>query len=121
VLIDYKRTRDAKLKRLFASLPVAICGATRAELLHGARNPGNLQKLLRFLNAFQQVTLPDAMWDTVGDNLAALRAAGLTIPFADVVIITVGIGNGVEVWARDRHFKDVQKVLPALQLFQEPP
>jgi predicted nucleic acid-binding protein len=121
VLIDFQRTRDPKLKKLFASLPVAICGATRAEILHGARNPGNRRNLLTFLNSFQQVSIPDNIWDPVGDHLASLRAAGLTIPFPDVVIITVGISNGIEVWARDKHFADVQKVLPALKLFQEPP
>jgi predicted nucleic acid-binding protein len=121
VLIDYQRTRDPKLKQLFTAQTVAICGATRAELLHGARNLGNRRNLLRFLNTFQQVSIPDALWDTVGDHLATLRAAGLTIPFADAVIITVGIVNDFEVWARDQHFSDVQRVLPALRLFQEPP
>ena len=58
-------------------------GVTRAELLHGARNLGNLRKLLGFLNTFQQGSIPDAIWETVGENLAALRAAGLTIPFAE--------------------------------------
>jgi predicted nucleic acid-binding protein len=121
VLIDYQRTRDPKLKRLFGKLPVAICGATRAEVLNGARNPGNRRRLLGFLNTFRQMSIPDALWDTIGDNLAALRTAGLTIPFADVVIITVGLANGIEVWARDKHFKDVQTVLSALKLYQEPP
>jgi predicted nucleic acid-binding protein len=43
VLIEYQRTADAKLAALFRSLPVAICGVTRAEILRGARNPADRQ------------------------------------------------------------------------------
>jgi predicted nucleic acid-binding protein len=53
--------------------------------------------------------------------LAALQAADLTLPFPDVVIATVAIAHGVELWARDYHFPLMQTVLPALQLFVEPP
>ena len=108
VLIDYQRTLDPKLKGLFASLPVGICGVTRAEMLHGARNLGNRRRILTLLNSFQQVSIPDSIWDTVGDHLAALRAAGLTISFPDVTIMTVGISLGAEVWARDNDFKNAQ-------------
>lgn len=33
MLIDFLRTKDAKLNTLFRSLPVAVCGVTRAEIL----------------------------------------------------------------------------------------
>jgi predicted nucleic acid-binding protein len=38
-----------------------------------------------------------------------------------VAIATVAIANGIELWARDRHFPLIQSILPALRLFQEPP
>jgi predicted nucleic acid-binding protein len=57
----------------------------------------------------------------VGDNLAALRRGGITVPFPDTVIATVGIENDVEVWTRDPHFPAMQSVLPQLKLLQEPP
>ena len=40
---------------------------------------------------------------------------------ADVIIATLGIHLDVEVWARDHHYLDIQKVLPVLKLFKEPP
>jgi predicted nucleic acid-binding protein len=120
VLIAYQRTADAKLAALFRSLPVAICRITRAEVLHGARNPSDRQQLLILLNAFQQVSIPDALWDVVGENLATLRA-GVTVPFPDVVLTTVALANGMELWTRDQHFTLIQGVLPSLKLFQEPP
>lgn len=61
------------------------------------------------------------MWDRVGDHLAALRSAGVTVPFADVVIATLAIENDIELWTRDRQFAIIQRVLPALRLFAEPP
>jgi predicted nucleic acid-binding protein len=56
----------------------------------------------------------------VGDNLALLQTRGLTIPFPDVMIATVGIAYGVEIWARDNHFSMMQTVLLGVRLFVEP-
>jgi len=121
VLIDFLRTKDPKLDGLFRSLPVGVCGPTRAEILAGARGGKDRQRLLLFLNRFQQVSTPDTSWDLVGENLAALYASGITVPFPDAVVATLGIENDIEVWARDPHFPIIQQVLPALKLFQEPP
>jgi predicted nucleic acid-binding protein len=121
VVIDYAKGRDAKLVALLPTLPVTVCGVTRAELLCGARDPADRQDLLNILAGFHQTPTPEALWDTVGDHLAALRAGGVVVPFPDVVIATVAIANGVELWTRDQQLKHVQRVLPALRLSQEPP
>ena len=47
-------------------------------------------------------------------NPRILRAAGISVPFQDVVIATVAIANGVELWTRDQQFALIQQVLPAL-------
>ena len=62
------------------------------------------QKLLADLATFQFVPMPDALWITAGDHLAALRRNGITVPLADAVVATLGIENDIEVWARDPHF-----------------
>jgi hypothetical protein len=121
VVIDYARGKDAKLVSLLPTLPVAVCGIVRAELLYGSRDPGDRPALLTLLNTFQQVPIPDSMWDIVGDHLAALRAAGITVPFQDVVIATLAIANDIELWTRDAQYAMIQTVLPALHLFQKPP
>jgi predicted nucleic acid-binding protein len=121
LVIDDIRGKDAKLQALLPGLPVAVCGLVRAEILCGARDAAHRSKLLVNLMAYQQLPFPDSIWDSVGDNLAALRRNGFTFPFPDVAIATLGIHQGIEVWARDRHFADIQKVLPALKLYQEPP
>lgn len=121
VVIDYLRTADAKLVSVFRIHDAAICGATRAEVLNGTRSPSHRTQLINALNTFKQLSFPEALWDNLGDNLRALRAAGVTVPFADVIIATVAIENDVELWARDNQFKLIQTVLPRLRLFQEPP
>lgn len=63
VLIDFLRTKEAKLARLFRSLGAAIAGVTRAEILAGARGAKDRQRLVRFLNSFQPVAIPEAYWD----------------------------------------------------------
>lgn len=121
VLIDFDRGKDAKLDALLLTLPLAVCGPTRAEFLHGARNPAHRAKLVASLGGFAQVSIPDTLWDEVGDNLALLRNRGLKIPFPDAVVATVAIAYDLELWVRDAHFKMVQQHLPALRLFAEPP
>lgn len=121
VVIDDIRGKDAKLQALMARHPVAICGFVRAEFLCGARNAAHRSKLLGNLAAYQQLAFPEPLWDAFGDNMAALRLKGFTFPLPDVAIVTLGIHESIEVWARDRHFTDIQEVLPALRLFQEPP
>ena len=121
ILIAVLRRKDAKLDRLLRASPVAICGVVRAEILAGARGIPQRQKVIAFLQPFHHVPMTEMLWDQIGDNLAALYATGLSVPFPDAVIATLGIENDIEVWARDPHFAMMQKVLPALRLFQEPP
>jgi len=85
VLIDFLRSKDPKLDALFRSLPVAVCGITHAEILHGSRSGPDRSRLLVFLSAFQQVPILDSLWDLVGDHLAALRASGIAVPFPDAL------------------------------------
>lgn len=121
VLIDFLRTKDPKLFGLFRSLPLAVCGVTRAEILAGARGDKNRQRLLQLLGTFQQMSTPESLWDRVGETLASLYAGGVTVPFPDAVLATLAIENQMEVWARDPHFPMIQKILPKLQMYQEPP
>src|SRR5437879_2789397 len=91
VVIDYVRGKDVKLRTLLPQKPVAICGVTRAEVLSGARSAVDRQNLLSILFTFQQLSIPDSVWDVVGDCLAALRASGITLPFQDIVLAVLAM------------------------------
>jgi predicted nucleic acid-binding protein len=121
VVVDYLRTRDRQMLRLFGVHDAAICGVTRAEILHGQKGPANRRNLIKSLNAFNQMSIPESAWDLVGDHLALLQARALTISFADVAIATTAIVHGIELWTRDSHFSLIQSALGGLQLFVEPP
>ncbi len=121
VVIDYTRSGDPKLLALFQANGAAICGVTRAEVLAGARSPQHRVRLVAALNSFFPLSIPDSLWDDIGDCLLTLRSAGVTVPFADVVIAAVAIAHDVELWTRDAQFLHIQTVLPRLKLFSEPP
>ena len=121
VVIDYAHGNDPALQTLFSSLNLGICGIVRAEVLVGWRSAKDRAKLLTILNGPTQVSTPDSIWDAVGDNLAELGQNGLAVPVPDAVIATLGMALDVEVWSRDRHFPSMQRILPALKLFKEPP
>ena len=120
VVIDYVRGQDAKLAAHLPTVPVAICGIVRAELLCGARDAKQRADLMTLVATFNHLVIPDSIWDAVGDNLALLRSNGITVPFPDASIATFGIENNLEVRWRDPHFTPVQKVLTSLRLYQEP-
>jgi predicted nucleic acid-binding protein len=121
VVVDLMRGLDAKLAALIPTISLTVCGVTRAEVLGGGRDPTHRRMMLNLLQTFSCVPISEQSWDEVGVNLAKLRWNGLTIPIADVVIATVGMELDVAVWARDRHFPLMAKVLPKLRLFVEPP
>jgi predicted nucleic acid-binding protein len=64
---------------------------------------------------------PEAIWDKVGDVLAQLRGGGVTVPLADALLCALALELGVEVWARDSDFRNMQRILPTLKLYREKP
>jgi predicted nucleic acid-binding protein len=121
VLIDALRTADPRLQQLFVTHGAALCGVTKAEALYGARDAGDYRKLEAALAQFPNVDFPESLWTQVGNYLFLLRTNGLTVPFPDVLISTLAIATDLEVWTRHQHYTQIQRVLSALKLFQEPP
>lgn len=119
VLLAYLRRPKDGIRKQFRILRAAICGVTRAEILHGARNDEDAERLIKVLNEFWQVPIPSDIWDELGRNLSDLRRHGITVPFQDALIATIAIRNHLELWAHDRHYPLMQAVLPDLKLFQE--
>jgi predicted nucleic acid-binding protein len=121
VIIDALRTKDVQLMGRMNTADGAVCDITRAEILCGARDASDRAKLITILDGFQQVAIPEPMWDEIGNVQAQLRAAGVTVPLVDAVLATVALSLDVELWARDADFRHIQRVLPTLKLFIENP
>jgi predicted nucleic acid-binding protein len=75
-----------------------------AEILYGGRDANDRTKLITILDGFQQVAIPEPMWDEIGSVQAQLRAAGVTVPLVDAVLATIALSLDVERWARDATF-----------------
>jgi predicted nucleic acid-binding protein len=121
IIIDGLRAKDLQLLGQMNAVGGAVCGMTRAEVLSGGRGQNDRTRLLTILDGFQQVGIPEAMWDDVGDLQARLRAGGETVPIVDAVLATVGLALDVEIWARDADFHHMQRVSSALKLYRENP
>ena len=66
VLVDYLRSPTERILRVFEENEAAICGVTRAEILAGARNPADLDRIARSLNVLGQVEIVEGLWDVLG-------------------------------------------------------
>jgi predicted nucleic acid-binding protein len=121
IVVQLLRSRDAGLAALLKTNDAAICGVTRAEVLHGARGSAERSAFIAARDGLQQVEIPYVLWDQVGEYLAVLRSAGFTVPLADMVIAALAIHQNVELWSRDQRFQMIQGILPVLKLFQAPP
>jgi predicted nucleic acid-binding protein len=121
VIIAYLRSADAQLLSRLRQHGAVICGITRAEVLFGVRRQQDLIQFTAALDALPAVPIPEKLWDTIGLNLASLRAVGLPMSLADVAIASVAMDLDIELWARDQHFELIRGEFQALKLFQEPP
>lgn len=120
VLIHFLKTGSPAIREVFASTDCAICGVTRAEILHGARTPTDASYLRQAMDAFIQLPIPPASWDNLGQHLALLRTRGLPMPFQDVLLAAISIDHDAELWTYDAHFKTIQSVVAKLNLFAGP-
>lgn len=120
VVIDELRRPDAETQRLFIEMGAVICGVTRAEVLQGTRSPDEMRAALAALDGFPQLSIPEELWDALGQNLARLETVGRRVPLADAIIATLAIYHSLELWTRNGHHDTFQQVIPELKLFAEP-
>ena len=119
VLIDYWRKPEELLRLNIAPDKFAICGAVRTELLHGARNNAEIDKMLSFFTAFKNLPNDDYDWEGVGFVLQSLQKNGFQIPLADAIIAFTAMKYDVPLWTRDKHFQILQAYYPELTLYEE--
>src|SRR4051812_20268472 len=63
ILTGFTRTADRAVGAILMRPDAGVCGVTRAEILHGARNPADAAALAAALDALVQVPTPEAVWD----------------------------------------------------------
>jgi hypothetical protein len=118
VIVDLWRKPTDRVREILESNYPYVAGVTRAELMRGARDPSDLMNVEGALADFSNLPTKEATWLQLGRNVYALRRAGISVPFQDVLLATLAIQNRLEVWTYDAHFQMMQRVLTDLKLFQ---
>lgn len=116
ILIPQLRKPAEPVRKRLAIEDIAVCGVTRAEVLHGVQSDAQAEAFLHMLNGFPLLEMTAGDWDAVGLNLATFRRNGLVVPFQDAVVATMAMRADYELWCNDRHFGLMQAFLPALRL-----
>ena len=82
ILIDYYRNRESELAKKIDSLPVAICGVVKSEVLHGARTNQEIDNILASFTTFELLHTDEYDFEGIGFMLQTLRENGITLPMA---------------------------------------
>lgn len=119
VLVDYWRHPEKLLELKITPDKFALCGAVRAELLHGARDDEEIDKMLAFFQGFKNLVNDDYDWDGCGMLLNALRSNGIHVPTIDAMIAFTAMKYDIPLWTRDKHFKFILGLYPELKLYED--
>ena len=107
--IDYFRAGENPLGKLLdealSKEAVYACGPVLYELVQGTRLKNEQTMLLSALGALPFLELTMDVWVQAGQQSAALRRMGRTIPFSDVLIATLAIEHNLAVMTVDEHFR----------------
>ena len=117
ILIDYYRDRKSELAKKVDSLPVAICGIVKSEVLHGARTNAEIDDILESFTTFDLLHTDEYDFEGVGFMLQTLRENGITLPLADVMIAFCAMKYDVPLWTRNGHFRLIQGLYPELAFY----
>jgi len=118
IIIDYLKKPDEEMTNIINDNDIAVCGVVEAELIHGARSEKEIGIIKEAISCFEMLSYSNN-WELLGRMLNKLRANGLTLPFADVIIAQIAIEHDVCVLSKDGHFKKIKEIFPKLRLFGE--
>ena len=91
---------------------IATTDLVVAEVLQGANSEQDFQKLADRMQGPHFYHADEELWWRAARLSFELKSRGLITPLADLVIATVALENGLEVYAIDDHFERV----PGLKL-----
>lgn len=110
------RTKLA-VKGLLEEYEAMLCGPVEMEFLGGAR-PQERPKLQAWFDIVPYAPNDQKLWRKAAANYSECRAKGLTAPWNDVLIATIGLETGNRVYSVDQHFDAMAKILPMLRLYE---
>ena len=96
--------------RLLASGDAVLCGVVEMELRQGLR-PAERGKVLSLLEAVPYVEVQRDDWRLAGEEWAALRGSGITIPPSDCLVAAIAMRRDLKLLTTDKHFDHYAKKL----------
>jgi len=82
----------------------------RLELWNGARGENEKRALREFEGVLPDLEVGPQVWEVASDLARRARAAGLTVPAADLLIVACARHHGVEIESLDAHFAELEKL-----------
>ena len=93
-----------EIGRLIAENRAATTGIVKLELLAGTKTEKEYTELKEDLNALIQLEITAKTWESASHLAYNLKRTGVTVPSADVLIMTIAVENGCNLIHADRHF-----------------
>jgi len=122
VWIDYLQNEDSpisqKMDRMVSEAEVYVPNIVIAELIQGAKSSKEIAVIEDFLDAFHIIDQKEETWIKAGRLSYDLKKRGQTIHLLDCYIAVIALEWGCRIFTLNRHFRDIQKVLPVLSLVE---
>ncbi|MFM2170771.1 MAG: hypothetical protein RI957_1000 [Verrucomicrobiota bacterium] len=98
------------LQGLLDAFEATLCGPVEMEFLGGA-SPVERERLQAWCNILPYLRNDQSIWRKASSNFALLRQNGVSAPWNDVLIATLGKEADCRVYACDKHFELMAPVL----------
>jgi predicted nucleic acid-binding protein len=103
-------TKRDRVNALLESGEAAWCPAVRLELWRGVTNDAERRTLRRYEALLPSYDISPEVWERSIRLADRGRAAGLTVPLADLLIFTCAKLNGIEIAHDDTHFEELARL-----------
>ena len=113
---SFKSGGDNKLKefvkRLIIQGDILLPGIIKAEILRGAKNLKEYERLNDLLNGLTYLAVEDSFWERLARFSFELFKKGVIVPLIDTYIALLAIENNVPIVHKDKHFDLIAQKTP---------
>jgi predicted nucleic acid-binding protein len=100
----------ARVAELVLAGHAAWCDIIRVELWQGARGQREAKELAQLESVVTSLEIDADVWEHAIKLARRARAAGLTTPSADLLIVATALRHGVELDHCDKHLAKLQQI-----------
>lgn len=103
------------MNALLESGEAAWCAVVRLELWRGVTNDIERKVLRRYEAVLPEYQISSDVWEEAIRLADRGRAAGITVPMADLLIFACAMVHGLEVAHDDVHFEQLAKIAQSIK------